>query len=88
MVRSSIIGYINFHESFAFTVENQIGRPYCASFGALAGRYVVNTTNENGKLMASAVMAAKAAGSNIHVEGTGDCIYYPDSEDVNWLRVE
>ncbi|WP_299490079.1 hypothetical protein [uncultured Shewanella sp.] len=78
----------NFHDSFAFTVENQTGRPYCASYGTIAGRYVVDTTTEKGKLIATAVMAAKAADTSVHVEGTGDCLYYTDSEDLNWLHVE
>ena len=74
-----------FHDSFLFTVENQVGRPDCATLGG--GRFVVDTRTEKGKAVASAVMAAKAGGLSIHAAGEGTCNYYSDSEDLRWIRV-
>ncbi|EFP97308.1 hypothetical protein [Vibrio caribbeanicus] len=76
----------NTHDSFAFSVESQTGRPSCATFGNPSGRYVVDTRTQAGKLIVSAVMAAKASGANIQVGGKGKCDYYSDSEDLQFLR--
>ena len=76
-----------YHDSFAFSIENQTGRPTCATFGSPSGRYVVDTRTERGKIIASAIMAAKASGSNVAVRGTNTCNYYSDSEDLAWLHV-
>lgn len=76
----------NTHDSFAFSVENQTGRPSCATYGNPTGRYVVDTRTQSGKLVVSAVMAAKASGANILAVGQGKCDYYIDSEDLLYLR--
>lgn len=75
----------NTHDSFAFTVANQIGRPECASFGEI-GRYVVDTSTERGRLIASAIIAAKTSGQEVRVGGAGTCNFYGDSEDVIWVH--
>lgn len=76
----------NFHDSFAFSIENQTGRPACASYGAPSGRYVVDTRTERGKMVASAVMAAKASQAMVAASGFNTCDYYGDSEDLRWIR--
>ena len=75
-----------YHDSFAFSVDNQTGRPSCATYGSPSGRYVVDTRTEKGRVIVSAVMAAKVSGSNIRVAGANTCNYYGDSEDLLWLN--
>ncbi len=78
----------NNHDSFAFSIENQTGRPPCATFGSPSGRYVVDTRTERGKIVVSAIMAAKVSGSNVRAAGSNLCNYYGDSEDLVWVHVK
>lgn len=75
-----------YHDSFAFSVENQTGRPACATYGGTSGRYIVDTRTEKGRVIVSMVMAAKASGSKLYVKGINTCTYYGDSEDVSFVK--
>lgn len=75
-----------YHNSFAFSVENQSGRPACVTHGGALGRYVVNTGTEKGRIIVSAIITAKASRSNVQVKGADTCNYYSDSEDLLWLH--
>lgn len=76
----------NNHDSFAFTLESQAGRPSCASYGTV-GRYVVDITTQRGRMVMTAIMAAKTSGANVMAHGAGTCNFYGDSEDLLWARV-
>ncbi|MCY4045331.1 MAG: hypothetical protein OXE99_09645 [Cellvibrionales bacterium] len=73
--------------SFIFMVDGQKERPACASFGSPHGRYAVDMNTDKGRLIASAIMAAKASASVVYVHGKGTCELYSDSEDVYHVAV-
>lgn len=84
-----VIDYWTHYSSsvFFFSVENQIGRPPCASFGSPSGRYVIDTSTDRGKAVLATIIAAKASGQRLHAEGANTCNFYGDSEDLLWVHV-
>jgi hypothetical protein len=79
------IHYVN--NVFAFSIENQTGRPACATFDNPSGRYVVDTSTNKGKVIASAIIAAKVNGTVVHAWGADTCNYYGDSEDLMYIQI-
>ena len=74
-------------DNFLFMIENQQGRPSCASFGSPSGRYVVNMNTEKGRTTVAAIMAAKASQAIVFVHGKGTCNLWGDSEDIWHISV-
>lgn len=75
-------------DNFLFMVENQQGRPACASFGTPNGRYAVSMRTEKGKMIAASIIAAEASKATVYVHGMNVCNQWPDAEDIHHISVK
>lgn len=64
-----------------------MGHTACASFGSQSGRYIVDARTAKGRIVVSSIVAAKASGARVQVNGKNTCGYYGGSEDLNWVDV-
>lgn len=73
-----LLGVTSGHLLFGTTV--QTGHPACATDG-----WAINASTPGGKLMASLLIAAQAAGRQVNVVGTGLCDVYDSRESVSYV---
>ncbi len=63
---------------------NPTGKPACAVFPAWS---LPNESSETGKKLFALLMAARAAGQQVSVNGKNTCVRWGDQEDVASIRL-